>query len=266
MVVPADAPGTDARKLDGVIREIGALSRKLSLPDVVTDEAVRICKNGLERTHVKKKPVVHLSASSLYAACRRSEVPTTLEDVAWASGMRKRDVARWYRLLVNDLDLSVPVMDPSECLSRLASKARVEPKVEADAREVLSRASRMGITGGVNPTGLAAAALYLASLLNGRWMTQSRMADLAGVREVTVRSQYKRLRPLFGPPRVRTTRRKGTARSGLTPGEPAEDRVPVASPRGERATRHSSQACPGTRRRPSSPLPALGAVGSAPVL
>ena len=230
LVVPEAAHGADGRKLGIAICGIGELSRKLSLPDSVTDEAVRIFRSGLEGAHVKKKPVAHLSASALYAACRRGEVPTTLEDVSWASGIRKREIARWYRRLVNDLELRVPVTDPSESLSWVASRARADPKVEADAREILSRAAKAGITGGVNPTGLAASALYLAFLVNGQWMTQNRMADLAGVREVTIRSQYKRLRSFLDASRGRAPRRRGTACVELREGAPAEVVVSAASP------------------------------------
>ena len=120
----------------------------------------------------------------------------TLDDVAAASGVGKKTVARWYRLLVLALDLKIPIADPTECLARVASRAMADPKVEADAREILSKAAKAGITAGLYPTGLAASALYLASLLDGQWMTQSAAAEAAGVREATVRKQSKRLRKI----------------------------------------------------------------------
>ncbi len=116
--------------------------------------------------------------------------------MAAASGVGRKAVARWYRLLVMALDLKIPVGDPAECLARVASRAKVDPKVEADALEILSRAEKAGITAGLYPTGLAASALYLASLLDGHWLTQSGAAEAAGVREATVRKQSKRLRKI----------------------------------------------------------------------
>ncbi|MGA2200297.1 MAG: hypothetical protein ABSG45_10200 [Nitrososphaerales archaeon] len=142
------------------------------------------------------KPLAQFAASALYAACREREVPLTLDDVAAASGVGRIAVARWYRLLVTELDLKIPIADPAECLARVASRAKADPKVEADAFEILSKAAKAGITAGLYPTGLAASALYLASLLDGRWMTQSGAAEAAGVREATVRKQSKRLRKI----------------------------------------------------------------------
>src|SRR5208337_4157750 len=96
----------------------------------------------------------------------------------------------------------------AECLARVASRAKAEPKVEADAREILSRAEKAGITAGVYATGLAASALYLASLLDGQWLTQSRAAEAAGIREATVRKQSKRLRKVVEVQLGRTPKKK----------------------------------------------------------
>ena len=101
---------------------------------------------------------------------------------AMASGVNKKEIASCYRLLVNELDLKISIADPAECLARVAQRAKVGPKVEADAREILSEAEKAGITAGLYPTGLAASALYLASLLDGQWMTQSSAAEAAGGR------------------------------------------------------------------------------------
>ena len=76
--------------------------------------------------------------------------------------------------------------------------------MEADALEILSKAAKAGITAGLCPTGLAASALYLASLLDGRWLTQGGAAEAAGVREATVRRQSKRLRKIVEVPVGRT--------------------------------------------------------------
>ena len=42
-------------------------------------------------------------------------------------------------------------------------------------------------------SGIAAAALYVAALINGEKRTQREVADVAGVTEVTIRNRYKEL-------------------------------------------------------------------------
>ena len=144
--------------------------------------------------------------------------------------MNKIVVARRYRLLVEELDLKIPVADPTECLAMVASRVKVHPKVEADAREILSAAEKAGITAGVFPQGLAAAALYLASLLNGEALTQVEAAEAAGVKDVTIRNQYKHLRKLVKARLERAPRRKVRRRFELEVSRSMRVEVPLRSP------------------------------------
>ena len=213
------------------LEEIAKYSVRLSLAGAVTDEAARICTRSLELGISRRRPRAQVMASALYAACRVRDVPTTLDDVARASGVRKVELARHYRLLVNGLNLEIPVADPAECLATVASRARVGPKVEADAREILSKAEKAGITAGSYPIGLAASALYVASILDGKRLTQSEAADAAGVKDATVRKQYKRLRKVLGVELGRSRRKKSPGQADSEEGRssPFEARVEPAT-------------------------------------
>ena len=210
-------------------RELREAAERLLLPHNVTDEATCIYTRSLEAGLAKGRPLAQIAASSLYAACREKNMPATLDDVAAASGVRRKAVARWYRYLVAGLELKIPVADPAECVAKVACRARVSPKVEADAREILSKAEKAGITVGLHPTGVAASALYLASLLDGESLTQSRAADAAGVGEATVRRENKRLRKVVGVRLARIPRKKRTSLSELESSRSKGVEVPVQS-------------------------------------
>jgi transcription initiation factor TFIIB len=179
--------------LKRALNEIDALSMGLSIPVEVTDQAVRMCRSGLERGMARRKTLARFAAASLYAACRASDVPTTLDDVAAASGVTRKDLASCYRRLIGELDLKIPVAEPAEYVARVASKAKASAEVQAGALEILSRAEKAGVTGGSYPCGLAASALYVAAALAGEKLTQQEVAGAAGVREATIRMQYRRL-------------------------------------------------------------------------
>ena len=59
--------------------------------------------------------------------------------------------------------------------------------------EILEKAQKAELTSGRGPTGIAAAALYVAALMHGEKRTQREVADVAGVTEVTIRNRYKEL-------------------------------------------------------------------------
>jgi len=176
---------------------MGVLSKELSVPDDVTAEAARICRNGLERGVFFRKPVEQVSAASLYAACRMGEVPRTLDEVAAASRVGRLDLAGCYRMLVKELDLRVPVADPAEYMAEVASRAKASPAAQVRALEILSRAEEAGISAGKYPSGLTASALYMAAAEEGEKLTQKGAADAAGVQEATIRREYHRLRKLL---------------------------------------------------------------------
>src|SRR5437867_10499845 len=96
------------------------------------------------------------------------EVPRTLKDVAAVSNVKRKDLARSYRLLLKEMDIKMPVAEPSRCVSKIASKAGMSEKTQRRAREILIRAKQMRITAGKDPMGFAASALYVACTLKAK--------------------------------------------------------------------------------------------------
>ena len=88
----------------------------------------------------------------------------------------------------------MPVVDPVKCVARIASKAGFQKKQNDKALEILKKAEEGKISAGNDPMGLAAAALYVACVMNGENKTQKDVAEAAGVTEVTIRNRYKGLK------------------------------------------------------------------------
>ena len=86
----------------------------------VLEKAAYIYRKGLEKHLVKGRSISAMIAASLYAACRDAETPRTLKDIAGASNVKRKDVARCYRLLFRELDLKMPVVDAIQCISRIS--------------------------------------------------------------------------------------------------------------------------------------------------
>src|SRR5438034_11807010 len=108
-----------------------------------------------------------MRAGSLYAASRDMEVPSTMNDVGAVSNVKRKDLARSYRLLLKELDIKMPVAEPSRCVSRIASRAGMTERTQRRAREILFKASQLRISAGKDPIGLAGSALYVACTLEG---------------------------------------------------------------------------------------------------
>ncbi len=174
--------------------ELDRLKDKLAIGDAVIEKAAYIYRKALEKGLVRGRSISALMASALYAACRDTGTPRTLKDIVGASNIKRKDIARCYRLLIRELGLRMPVIDPVKCVARIASKAGLSEKTKRDAARILRTAGDIKVSSGKDPMGLAAAALYVACVANGENKTQRDVADAAGVTEVTIRNRYKGLK------------------------------------------------------------------------
>jgi len=174
--------------------ELDRLKDKLAVGDSVIEKAAYIYRKALEKGLVRGRSISALIASSLYAACRDTETPRTLKDVGQAGNIKRKDIARCYRLLLRELELKMPVVNPIQCIARIASKAELSEKTKRKATKILQTAEEQKISAGKDPMGLAAAALYVACVTNGENKTQRDVAEAAGVTEVTIRNRYKGLK------------------------------------------------------------------------
>jgi len=174
--------------------ELNKLKDKLTISSAVLEKAAYIYRKALQKGLVRGRSISALIAASLYAACRDTETPRTLKDVGQAANIKRKDIARCYRLIHRELDLKMPVVNSIQCISRIASKIGISEKTRRSACIVLKKAQDDHESAGKDPMGLAAAALYLSCVKNGESLTQRDIADAANVTEVTIRNRYKSLR------------------------------------------------------------------------
>jgi transcription initiation factor TFIIB len=174
--------------------ELNRLKDKLAISDAVIEKAAYIYRKALDKGLVRGRSISALMAAALYAACRDTATPRNLKDIEIAANIKRKDIARCYRLLVKELDLKMPVTDSIQCVARIASVIGIAEKTKRYAIKVLQDAQKNEVSAGKDPMGLAAAALYLSCVKNGEDKTQRDIAEAANVTEVTIRNRYKGLK------------------------------------------------------------------------
>jgi transcription initiation factor TFIIB len=190
--------GSQEKNLGIAMRELEKMADKLGVSQAVRERAAYIYRKALERGLLRGRSIIGISAAALYAAMRDTETPRTLKDIAAANNLEKKAVARDYRILIREMDLTMPVADAAKNVNRIASRVGLSEKVARKAIEIIRITEEMEISAGKSPMGLAAASLYLAGVIEGEVKTQKEIAEAAGVTEVTVRNRYKGLRADLG--------------------------------------------------------------------
>lgn len=181
------------RNLKLALAELKRVASYLKLPKSVEEESARIYTLAVQRGLVRGRSMESVVAGALYAACRRHEVPRTLDELSEASGIEKKEIGRTYRFVTRELGISILPSNPADYVPRFASALKISPEAQSKSIEILEKAQRQELTSGRGPTGIAAAALYVSALLHGEKRTQREVADVAGVTEVTIRNRYKEL-------------------------------------------------------------------------
>jgi len=182
------------RNLRQALSELNKLKDKVAISTNVLEKAAYLYRKALEKKLVRGRSISAMIAAALYAACRDTETPRTLKDIADAANVKRKDISRCYRLLHNELELKMPVVDSIQCIARISSKLKINEKTKRFAIQVLKDAQERKESAGKDPMGLAATALYLSCVQNGVSITQRDLAEAAGVTEVTIRNRYKGLK------------------------------------------------------------------------
>jgi transcription initiation factor TFIIB len=181
------------RNLKQALGEISRMASALDLPENVQETASVVYRRALEEDLLPGRSIEAMATASLYAAARQANVPRSLDEFAPVSRVPRKEYARAYRYMNEELGLAVQPADPASYLPRFCSTLDVSNAVANRARELVEDAQRAAVTSGKNPVGVAAAAIYAAGLLLDEKRTQDEIATVADVSTVTIRERYPEL-------------------------------------------------------------------------
>lgn len=186
------------RNLRLAMAELRRVAAVLNLPNFVKEEASRIYNLVLQKGLVRGRSMESNVSACIYASCRSYNLPRTLDEIASASDVDRKEIGRTYRFITRKLILKIAPSSPKDYISRFATTLHLSPKTQSDSFRILKKAEACELTSGRGPSGIAAAALYVAALLNDEKKTQREVADVAGITEVTIRNRYKELLEKLG--------------------------------------------------------------------
>ena len=188
------------RRLSNVLAKIGDTCKVLNLSKNVLETSSMVYRNLDGKMDVKGKSVASITAATIFMACKQCDVVRSLNEIC-AGICTVKDLkaktklaAKYYRTMVMELGASsTPVVTMDKYISKIANLSKTDVRVERLALEIFEKTRNRNLADGKAPNGIAAAYLYVASILLGQNVLQRDVSSVAGVTEVTIRNRCKEI-------------------------------------------------------------------------
>ncbi len=181
------------KNLMEALRNLDRMASSLNLPRSIRENCAIIYRKAMDKNLIRGRSIDGVVAATIYAACRQYQLPRTLDEISQKTGIKRKEIGRNYRHLNKSLKLNLRPTKPKEYLQRFCNELELSAGTKKRAKNILKKATDRELISGRGPIGLAAASLYMASVLSGEKRTQKEIADTSGVTEVTIRNRYKEL-------------------------------------------------------------------------
>jgi len=182
------------RNLQSALSELDKMAMHLDgLPKSVRQEAANVYKRTLEAGLVRGRSIQGAVAASLYIACQQCGVPRTLDEVSQKLRLGRKEIGRTVRTLKRELRMKPMHAKASDYIDRFCSDLGLAQQCKTLCSEWMEEIKRLELDSGRGPVGIAAALIYMASIVTGQNRTQREIAETTNVTEVTIRNRYKEL-------------------------------------------------------------------------
>lgn len=173
---------------------LGKLKDKLSLTPSIVEKTAYTYRKVQEDGLIRGRTIGAVLVACLYITCREQGVSRTIDELAEASNIRRKAIAKIYRDIVFHLERKIPQVNCFQCIDKIANKIELNEITTRHARDLMKKVLEQEFSAGKDPMGFAGAVLYVSLQMEGKTVRQIDIADAAGVTEVTIRNRAKELK------------------------------------------------------------------------
>lgn len=168
---------------------LNGLKEKLGISDNTIEVTCSLFRRAQKHQLIRGRSSNHLMAASLYVSCRQTMTVRSLEEISETGNITKKYLQKSVRVLIEEFNLKLPQYSISSFLTKLSNDLGISEKTKRYALRILADVEKCGSSVGKSPIGQAAASLYLASMLMGDNIPQSKFSEISGVSTVTLRNR-----------------------------------------------------------------------------
>jgi transcription initiation factor TFIIB len=182
------------RRSSYAFHQLDVLQDKLCLPRTVVERTAYIYRKAQKRGLIRGRMVTAVMDAALYISCREFGIPKSLKEIARVNNIKPKTLGKSYRLLINELEIKTPTIDPTKCIIKVSNILGLEEKTKRKAIEIMNHLKTNEVTAGKDPMGMAATVVYMVCSSTGDTRTQTDIARIAGITEMTLRNRYKEIK------------------------------------------------------------------------
>lgn len=131
------ASTSNNRNLRDAFNQLHTSKDKLGLSDAIVEKSAYIYRKAQERGLVRGRTTSAVLDAALYIACRELGIPIPSKDIAGANNIKRKSLAKSYRLLISEIDIKIPIVDPTKCIVKVANKANLNEKTKRNAIDIM---------------------------------------------------------------------------------------------------------------------------------
>ncbi|MHA2288938.1 MAG: topoisomerase DNA-binding C4 zinc finger domain-containing protein [Promethearchaeota archaeon] len=172
------------------------IQEKLNLQQIGLQEVYELCKKAYERG--LKMDINTLYLASLYTLTKVKGIYVDLGKFAQFSGINEKILLKKYKKLRKDvlpfLDYKIIRQSINDYIEIFSSKLDINEDIRKISHKIIELAKDEGYSSvGKDPKGVAAAAIYISANAKKRRITQAKIAAVAAITEVTLRTRNNEL-------------------------------------------------------------------------
>jgi len=167
------------------------LTEKLCLSDVIMERAAYIYRKAARAQLIRGRSINGMVGACVYLACREMDVTRTIVDISNNLQGNRGSLAKNYRILFQNLRLTVSIPDPIRCIIKIANNLDIPENTKREAIHIFDILKEKKLIAGKKPNSVAAAVIHMAGIKTGVNLSQQKISKASGITGVTIRNRCK---------------------------------------------------------------------------
>jgi transcription initiation factor TFIIB len=181
---------TSERNLRSALYEMAKLKEKMGLSDAIIERAAYLYRKAAKAQLVRGRTIKSVVGACMYVACRELDTTRTIIDISNHLQEKRKLIAKSYRMLFQNLRLTVSIPDPINSIIKFANNLQLPETTKREAMKIFDILKEKELTAGKKPDAVAATVIYMACIRTNINLSQAEISRISGISGVTIRNRF----------------------------------------------------------------------------